>query len=524
VVAGARRGPAAAAALAPPQAQPGYLRLLWRGEFTLADSYWLSWLPVSVLLAIVVLATTATGAAGRGKTWVIAVLAAVAAVAVWQAVGLWRSADRTIARGGAKGWPIAAKACVILGLLQLAAPSLKQLVLLQQAFSPGARSEAARGAELHVLDHGTAVEISGPIAPGTADVLRILLDATPTIHVVQLGSAGGGMAEAYRTGRLITARGLATFTVHDCDGGCLLAFLSGKQRYLGSEARLGFRGPSAAEAGTRTAQVENELLRRALLAEGAPAPFTQKALASSPGRPWYPSTQELLDAHVVSAVVDQREYERNGFDTARAELEAAFMAVPVFAVLQRLEPTTFASLRETYVSGVLRGVPRNEMTAKVRATMMEKVIPRYVRIAPDQELIAYWRTQLDKARELGAIDPRYCVEFLAPQPGMDTTELAGKFSAKSQAADVQALADLMIAGARHPQSVPPERAVQATLRESAHRAELIVPGAVDMVENPVLAAGKPAEFCHAEVAFYESILALPSDRAGPVLRFLVAQG
>jgi hypothetical protein len=239
---------------------------------------------------------------------------------------------------------------------------------------------------------------------------------------------------------------------------------------------------------------------------------------------WYPKTQELLDARVVTGVVDSQEYARNGFNAARSEVEADFLSVPVFAVLQRLEPATFADLKETYISGVLGGVPRNEMSAKVRATMMEKVIPKYVRMAPDHELIAYWRTQIEKAEELRAIDPRYCAEFLAPQNGNDTRELVSLFSPKAQQEDIQALADLMIAGSKHPQKVPPGKAVQGALRESAHRAEELVPGALHMVTNPGMATSRPSEFCHAEVAFYESILALPSNRAGPLLRYLVAQG
>lgn len=228
--------------------------------------------------------------------------------------------------------------------------------------------------------------------------------------------------------------------------------------------------------------------------------------------------------HGTAVVADGSDYARNAFNGARAELEADFLNVPVFAVLQRLEPATFTNLRETYVSGVLGGAPHEEMSARVRMAMMEKVIPKYVRVAPDQELIAYWRTQIEKAQELRAIDPRYCAEFLAPQPGTDTRELAGLFSAKAQQADIRALADLMVAGSERPQKVPQGEAVQGALRESARRAERRVPGALQIVAHPGMATTRPSEFCHAEVALYESILALPTHRAGPLLRYLVAQG
>jgi hypothetical protein len=228
--------------------------------------------------------------------------------------------------------------------------------------------------------------------------------------------------------------------------------------------------------------------------------------------------------HGPTDVVDENEHTQNDFNAARSALEADFLGVPVFAVLQRLEPAMFTNLRETYVSGVLSGAPRNEMSAKVRATMMEKVIPKYARIAPDHELIAYWRTQIEKAQELRAIDPRYCAEFLAPPAGTDTRELVSFFSPEAKRADIRALADLMVAGSQHPQNVPQGKAVQGALRESARRAEQRVPGALQIVANPGMATTRPSQFCHAEVAFYESILALPTDRAGPLLRYLVARG
>jgi len=515
-----------------PSAQSSFLAAHWRGDLSLGKAYWRCWLPVTVVLTAAVLVATAPAAvvriAGRPGTrdsalWVAAVLAVAGIVVLWQSVGLWRSADQHAARGGKLVWVAAAKVCVVLGLLQLAGAGFRQLPLLQQAFAPAVRPEA-RAAELHVLNHGTTVAIGGRLSGGTAEALRIVLDATPTIRLVQLDTAGGSLGEATRTSKLIATRGLATLAEHNCDSVCVLAFLAGRERYLGPQGKLGFRAMTTAAVGERTAQAANELLRAALASQGVSAAFSEHALATLAPRVWYPNTQQLLDAHVITAVADEHEYARNGFNPARAGLEADFLSVPVFAVLQRLEPATFANLRDTYVSGVLGGVPRKEMSAKVRATMMERVIPKYVRMAPDHELIAYWRTQIDKAQELRAIDPRYCAEFLAPQAGADTHELVSLFSAKAQQADIQALADLMIAGAQHPQEVPPGNAVQGALRESARRAEQQVPGALRLVTNPGMAASKPSEFCHAEVAFYESILALPTHRAGPLLRYLVAQG
>lgn len=440
-----------------------------------------------------------------------------------QTVGLWRSVAQYVWHGKS-GWAAVAKICVALGLLRLAGWGLEQIPMMQQSLGLTTKGYPMRASELHVLNQGTEVEIAGGMSVGTTDALKTILEATPTIDTVRLEDAGGWISEGDRVGKLIEARALSTFTARECDSACLLAFLRGKERYLGSRGRLGFHGASVTAVGGDAAQKGNELFRQAFLARGIPNSFIDRALSTPATDVWYPTAQELLQAHVITAVVDEREHATIGFNTARAKLEADFVAVPVFAVLRRLEPDTFESLKSTYVSGVLAGTPQNEMSAKLHATIMTKVIPKYVRIAPDDELVAYWQTQVEKARELRAIDPKYCVEFLTPQAGTDTSKLVSLFSAKAQAADIQALANLMNAGAKHPQIVPPGAAVQGALRESARRTEQLMPGAVRIVANPGTAASNPIGFCTAEVTFYESVLALPANRAGPLLRFLVGQG
>ena len=510
---------------APRTARPNYFVRHWRGQLPLPVSYWVNWLLVSALLAVGVLSAKDPALLERLGTnagsWELAVAASALAAMAWQSVGLWRSADRYVVGGGRREWATLAKVCVGIGLLPVVGSVLEQLPAVQQTLDARFR-ERPRVTQLYVAKAGTEIEIAGGLSPGIATALSSTLDRTPTIRVVRLANAGGSISEAHKLAGLIAARDLVTFAPHECDGACLLAFLGGKLRYMGLGGRLGFYGASVAGTGS-AGEKRNQLFREVMLARGVPTAFIAQALAAPDSHPWYPTTSELLQANVITGIADDPEHAAQEFD-ARARLEADFLTVPVFAVLRRLEPDTFAQLKETYVSGVLGGVPRNEMNAKLHAAIMEKVIPKYVRIAPDHELVAYWRTQLDKARELRAIDPKYCAQFLTPQPGVDTSGLAGLFSQKVQDEDIQALANLIRAGADHPGRVPPGSEVRDALRASARRADALMPGAVDIVANPQTASTLPREFCGAEVAFYESILALPPAQAGPLLRFLVAQG
>jgi hypothetical protein len=510
---------------APRIARPNYFVRHWRGQLALPVSYWVNWLLIGALLAVGVLSATDPALLEHLGTnagnWVLAIAASALAVMAWQSVGLWRSADRYVAAGGKREWATLAKVCVGVGLLPVAGLALQQLPAVQQTLVAPFAADLPRVTQLYVANRGTEIEIAGGMSSGIAAAFSSTLDRTPSIRVVRLANAGGSISEAHKLAGLIAARELVTFAPHECDGACLLAFLGGKLRYLGLGGRLGFYGASVGTGGAGGKR--NQLFREVMLARGVPTAFIEQALAAVDSHPWYPTTSELLQAHVITGIADDPAHAAQEF-YARARLEADFLTVPVFAVLRQLEPDTFAQLKETYVSGVLGGVPRNEMNAKLHAAIMEKVIPKYVRIAPDHELVAYWRTQLDKARELQAIDPKYCAQFLTPQPGVDTSSLAGLFSQKVQDEDIQALANLIRAGAEHPGRVPPGSEVREALRASARRADALIPGAVDIVANPQTASTLPREFCGAEVAFYESILALPPAQAGPLLRFLVAQG
>lgn len=142
---------------------------------------------------------------------------------------------------------------------------------------------------LRVLNHGTEIEVAGGITLDAADTLQKLLDATPSIRIAQLNNVGGFVTEADRMGRLIAARRLSTFTARECVSACLLAFLGGKERLLGSKGRLGFHEASVGGVGGGVARQANEFFRRAFLQRGIPSDFVDRALSTSASGMWYPT-------------------------------------------------------------------------------------------------------------------------------------------------------------------------------------------------------------------------------------------
>ena len=499
----------------------------WRGELSLPVSYWINLVLIGGVWIGAIAAAVSTdffqslGALGRG-CWVLAILVCTIALTLWQFVGVWRSTERHVSRGGSPGWARAAKVIVVLGLLRLAASTLQQLPLLQQSLRLVFSGDSMPTSQLRILNHATEVELAGGMSLGTANALKTILDATPTIRIVQLNNVGGWISEGDRVRLLIKAHGLSTFTARECDSACLLAFMGGKERYLGTRGRLGFHEASVEGVGGGVAREGTERFRRVFLENRIPASFVNRALSTPPSAIWYPTTRELLDGHVITAAVNENDYAITDVSAWRDpdKLEADFAGVPVFAALKRAEPAIYQNLKESYISGIQGGVSRAEMAASVRSAISGQILPKYLQIAPDAPLVAYWRSQLTDMRELRAIDAKYCVAFLLPSP--DTSKVAGLLSKEASAAELASLTVLLDTTALKPAAVPPRDAVQGALNEAALRTERLVPGALRLIANPQQSARTPEKFCDAEVALYDTILALPASQAGPILRFLAA--
>lgn len=299
----------------PAQARPGnYFVRHWRGQLSLPVSYWVNGTLLTLVLAGALTATQNSDLAhslGRQPTGLVILSSFLLTIgcAIWQGVGIWRSAEKHPSRGGSSGWATAAKVMVVLGVIRLGAYTVPRVPVIADGLFLALGYDRVPPLQLHVISHGSQVEVSGGIPYGSTDALKSVLDATPGIWLVRLNSLGGRLAEADQLGQLISARGLATYTTQKCVSACVLAFMGGKERYLGPNGKLGFHEASLPGlAGRRGDKVATERFQRLLLQRGLPSSFVDRALAPPATSVWYPSSQELFEAHVITRVVGEAEF------------------------------------------------------------------------------------------------------------------------------------------------------------------------------------------------------------------------
>lgn len=295
---------------APDTRRGNYFVRHWRGQLSLPVSYWVNGFLLTFLLVRSFTAIETSdlaeglGAHSTGLLLLSTFLLTIAC-SVWQGVGVWRSADRHPSRGGSKGWATVAKVMVVLGLIRTLAYLVGHAPVIQDGMFLALGHDRTRPFQLRMVN-GNQVEFSGGIPFGATDALKNLLDTTPGVRVVQLNSSGGRVSEGDRLRQLITARGLVTYTDQTCASACVLAYMGGNERYLGPSGKLGFHQASVAGMAGRSGNREGtERFRRVLLERGVRSSFVDRALATPASNMWYPSAHELLDAHVVTRIMDQ---------------------------------------------------------------------------------------------------------------------------------------------------------------------------------------------------------------------------
>lgn len=292
--------------------QPNFLVKHWQGDYSLGFSYWV----IGSLLTVIVVAITAAVGSISGLrelgprpsgAVILAFYGFVVPLTLWQLVGIWRSADKHGQRGGKAIWAGLAKVMVVLGLLRAMGDfSTQGAPLISEGAKLFVGLDNTPPHAIRLLRDGTELELAGGMPFGTTDAVKTFLDAAPTIQVIHLNSQGGRMNEAYQLYKTIKERNLITYTSADCVSACSVAFLAGRERYLGESGRLGFHSISIGELSGEDVKELNADLRETLRNHGVPNSFIGQALSVSSKDMWYPNQDELLRANVIDSVVDSR--------------------------------------------------------------------------------------------------------------------------------------------------------------------------------------------------------------------------
>ena len=330
----------------PPQpTASGYFTRHWRGELSLARSYWVN----NVLLATP-FAFALTGLMSwisvKGDSLQVSAITVLVgmpllvALNIWCLVGAWRAATHYLSEQGSKLWGWLARGTLALGALQLALSVLLGLLPNVGEFWQMARGVDPLGqATISLSADGRSVRLEGVIGMGDGERLRALLasDAARGIKRVELVSPGGRVREAERMASALKKHGHGARAVGTCASACTLVFLGGNPRHLAPEGQLGFHRASTGTYNPVFEELANQELAKSYRELGLPEVMIDKTLDTPSRGMWFVPRKELV-AHQLIAPSPQTlaiPLPPAGTPAARADIDDALRMHPVWEALER---------------------------------------------------------------------------------------------------------------------------------------------------------------------------------------------
>lgn len=381
------------------------------------------------------------------------------------------------------------------------------------------RTETVPPFYVHLLPGGTEMELAGGMPYGTTDAVRQILDTTPRIQVIHLNSSGGEAHEGYELALLIKERHLVTYTSTTCASACTLAFIAGKQRYLGQNAWLGFHSASRTMGGDSWA-LANEGMRNIYREDGLPENFIDKALGTAPSEIWYPSHDELTAAHVVDQFVDEKRFAKSGlaYWQSASDLDAAMKANAFYAAIAAHDAANYAQLKDIYLRDAKVGRSAADTEDEAAKFAVARILPTYIDKSPDEPLLAYQRLQLAQLKFLAAHNPASCAATAFPKLGLSAPDIEHVLPMSLLTDEINSLAVVAQAALTHPRISGNAAAEHRTLTDFYRHLMTSSPQTVALIRKPTESSGDPARLCNAVVDFFQSILDLPPEQAAIVGR------
>jgi hypothetical protein len=369
---------------------------------------------------------------------------------------------------------------------------------------------------IRVMRDGTEVEIVGGFKTGlAADTAKVLV-ALPHVRVIHLDSPGGRRAEGQKLFDLIRERGLSTYVASRCMSACTLAFAGGRERFLRTNAVLGFnRGTfhGIRESGS------DQILADAFTRANFNRQFIARSLATPDTDVWCPDAQVLLDAGVVTRLAGTDEFAASPFGAHPNEERIARLlaAESVLRVMKEREPRKFATMADAYHEAVALGRTQAETIAVTRAHVV-RFNATMILLADDDVVVDYVSLLVDQFTELNGRSSRSCYVYASGNGLEDDVGL----HLSPPLSEREALLQARVLRTAAPREPTPD-ADHNVLWEKFEQ-ELAAVGMTDK-EREVLSAAhvdpsRQAAYCSAMITYFKAILQLPRAEAAAVIRIV----
>lgn len=319
-----------------------YLGAHWRGEHSLARSFWVNNVLLSVPLAMALTAVM-SWISVKGQSLQISAITLLLgwplllAFNVWCIVGAWRAASEYLRIDGSLLWAWLARISLALGALQMGASVVFGLLPDLDEYGQMARGIDPIGqATLKVSSDGHVLQLRGPIGMGDAGRMGKLLAQAPGVRRIELASPGGRVFEAEQVVELMRKNRYSTRAVGNCESACTLLFLAGAERQLMPGAQLGFHRASTGTYNPVFDELANQQLAGIYRRVGLPEYFISQTVKTPSHSMWYPHSDELVASALIAALPQTLDVALPaGADASKADFVDALSGSPAWDALDK---------------------------------------------------------------------------------------------------------------------------------------------------------------------------------------------
>lgn len=286
-----------------------FLILHWRGQCSLAVTFWLNFVALTLVISAIQRYTHELLADNATQLFYAALVQFVVFrlfVYPWQVVGSIRACERALHGLGESFWPRAFQVVVSLSVVLLFLDGFGVVRAGYASFNVVMAQPIVRDHALSLHAGKTVVHFQGYVDFGATADLRQLLDDNPAVIAVVLDSRGGPVYEARGLAKLIRDRGLDTYSARECSSACVTAFAGGRKRWLAPGAKLGFH-LYRLDANHQIPRIDAEEELRKDLAffeeQQIDVVALEEVFSTYHQQIWYPSPERLLQSGMVHGFV-----------------------------------------------------------------------------------------------------------------------------------------------------------------------------------------------------------------------------
>lgn len=399
-----------------------YFKKHWRGELSLAISFWINVFLINIGIRIFEMWLTEVSPIENpvvaSQVRIAYVFIALGIVYPWQIIGLWRSANRHVTVTKKALWSGLVKVLVVLGLLGTLGNMSVSWPVYKDLYQIGFGEDEYGDYKVELADVNNLIHLKGGLGFGIAKEVKQLVAQNPNVKGIILDSIGGRIYEGRELSKIILINSLDTYTLRGCYSACGTAFISGNKRYLAKGANLGFHQyKSGAKSLDPYIDMPSEQKKDLMIYERRriSQDFIDRIFKAKQDDLWYPTIDEMLVSGVVHEIVNPstlKPIKYGSFSTS--ELEKALNNISAFQVIKKYEPKTYQQIIKSMESQMKKGASILEVQQGVGGYIQMiagKALPK----TSDKALIMFAREKISVLRKLEKKEPILCMKYIFPE-------------------------------------------------------------------------------------------------------------